>query len=131
VSEKSFPKPRGSGGYREPSTPSEPALRIAPAKRTVVTLADPPPDEDEEENPPPEKAKLSPDEVKALLAVNETTTSTRWGKASNRLAFAAFPALFVSIAADKLFGWWGIPITLACGVLWALLPMWKQDRQGW
>lgn len=130
MSEKVFPKPRSSGGYREPSTPSEPALQIASRKQTVVTLADPPPP-DEEEISSPEKPKLSPEEIRALLAVDKSMTLTRWGKATNRLAFAAFPTFFVSLLADKLFGWWGIPITLAGGVLWALWPMRKQDREGW
>jgi len=135
VSEKVFPKPRTSGGYREPSTPSEPALKIESPTHTIVTRADPPP-EAEEEFAAQEKPKLSHDEIKALLAVDKSATLTRWNessrrKATNRLAFAAFPTFFVSLVADKLFGWWGIPITLACGVLWALWPMRKQDREGW
>jgi hypothetical protein len=125
---KVFPKPRSSGNYREPSTPSDPAIRItAPKIPTVVTRAEPPPEE-EEENSSGEKPKLSPDEIKALLAVHTTNGRTQ---TRNRLIFAAFPALFVSVVADKLFGWWGIPVTLAFSVLWALWPMRKQDREGW
>lgn len=131
MSEKRFPKPRSSSGYREPSTPSDPAIQItAPRTQTVVTRAEPPPLDDEQMSLP-EKPKLSREEIKALLAVDKTTIMTRWGKATNRLAFAAFPTFFVSLLADKLFGWWGIPITLVCGVLWALWPMRKQDREGW
>jgi hypothetical protein len=131
--EKVFPKPRPSSGYREPSTPSDPAIRIAaPRKQTVVTLADPPHDENEhDENPAAQKPKLSPDEIKALLAVDKSANVERFSKTKNRLVFAAFPTFFVSIAADKLFGWWGIPVTLACSALWALWPMRKQDREGW
>jgi hypothetical protein len=127
VSEKVFPKPRSSGSYREPSTPSELAIKIsAPKIPTVVTRAEPP--ADDEENAATEKTKLSPEEIKALLAVHRSAGRTQ---TRNRLILAAFPTFFVSVAADKLFGWWGIPLTLACSVLWALWPMRKQDREGW
>jgi hypothetical protein len=130
VSDKAFPKPRDTGsGYRKISTPLPKVDPIAPAKHTVATLADPPIEETDIEKVA--QTQLSRDEIQAILAVNKSNTITRWGKTKSRFAIAAFPTFFVSILTDQLFGWWGIPVTIALGALWAVYPMWKQDREGW
>ena len=129
MSEKSFPKPRRPSGsaYRTASVPLVEPERVEPAKRTVVTLADPP----EEEDLLPPKANLSRDEINALLAVNETNTMTGWGRSIERFKVAAIPMGVISSLGHFVFGWTAIIATLAVGILWALKPMTEQDRAGW
>jgi len=130
---KAFPKPRriSSGGiYRERSTPIPGSDPIAPAKRTVVTRAEPP-EELDEKDPAATPTKLSKDEIKALLAVNETNTMTGWGKSVERFKVVVIPMGVGSSLAHLAFGWWGLGFVLAGGLLWTLVPMARQDREGW
>lgn len=133
MSEPFFPPPGArtsdAGGYREPA----PAPPLA-TKAAVVVRPDPPaPEEDVAARPAP--PKLSPDEIRALLATEGARRSTlaRCGKrtivvvpigllhALSSLAFASLPivATLVSVALG------------AAGLAYIAAPLWRQERDGW
>ncbi|MEO8874271.1 MAG: hypothetical protein ABI461_01685 [Polyangiaceae bacterium] len=129
---KAFPKPRRPSGslYRSASIPLAQREHVEPAKRVVVTRADPPEDVDETDLADPSK-KLSKDEIQAILAVNKINMKSGRTRTMERIAVATAPLGIGSVIAHAAFGAWGVAILIAGGLAWALVPMAKQDREGW
>lgn len=95
-------------------------------KPVVVTRPEPPSDDPLA----PERPKLTQDEMRALLAVSQTT-QTPLKRAARRGLLAFVPMTILSIVLDALIGWWSIPVLVVITVAWASRPLWRQSRDGW
>ena len=98
-------------------------------KRVVVTRPDPP--EDEPKPKPKSETKLSPEEVRALLAVTTAAQRTPLRRAARRGLLAFVPTTIVSVVLDSLIGWWSIPVLGLLTLAWVLWPLLRQSRDGW
>ncbi len=93
------------------------------AERRVVHRPEPPSDE---------RAKLSREEVRALLAVTATTSKNgAWSRVARRGGIALVPTAIVSTLLDAVIGWWSIPVVVVLAIVWAALPLVRQHRDGW
>lgn len=112
--EPSFPAPGAP-------SPERPVTETAP-KRVVVTRPEPP----SFAHP----AKLSNDEVRALLAVDRTNRPNSFGASWKRGRIVALPTTLISVAAHVLFGsaglWIGAAIILAA-LAWIARPLLRRD----
>ncbi len=96
----------------------------------MVQRPEPPSDEPPSDEP---KAKLSREEVHALLAVTQATSkkSGAWSRTARRGGIALLPTAIVSTLLDAILGWWSIPVVIALAIAWAALPLMRQRRDGW
>ncbi len=92
-------------------------------ERRVVHRPEPPSDE-----APP---KLSREEIQALLAVTQVTTSSKWARVARRGGIAFVPTAILSTLLDAFFGWWSIPIVALLALAWTVMPLMRQRRDGW
>jgi hypothetical protein len=135
--EPRFPPPEAksaaNSAYR---VAAEPPAAAAPAPR-VVTRPEPPPDV--ADAPPPAKkaaAKLTRDEVRALLAVTKTNAAP-WRSVAKRGGLVTIPTTLIGLALDAVLDHHALAVTAvlgAVGLAWALRPLWKRSRdddEGW
>lgn len=94
----------------------------------VVTRPEPPPDDDAPLAP--QRPKLTQDEMRALLAVTQTT-QTPLKRAARRGLLAFVPMTILSLVLDALIGWWSVPVLVVITAVWATRPLWRQSREGW
>src|SRR5687767_11059007 len=99
-------------------TPSEPRAAI------VVQRAEPLP-----ESKAPDKAKLTPDEVRALLAVNEVNRPKEAMKRRGKVI--AVPTIVLSIVSHLFLSYWYVAVALLVvgAIVWTIGP-WKK-REEW
>ena len=99
---------------------------------TIVTRPDPPPEEPE---PPAAKAKpaakMSKEEIAALLAVTETNQLTRWGRVGDRAKRAILPVAFLSTLFGLILGTWASLVPIAIGIAYSAWPLVTQKKSGW
>lgn len=117
--EPSFPSPDAAKRKNADVkvTPSEPRAAI------VVQRAEPLP-----ESRPPEKAKLTPDEVRALLAVNEVNRPKEAMKRRGRTVLV--PTIILSVVSHLFIAYWYVAVALlvVAAVVWTIAPWKKPDE---
>jgi len=94
-----------------------------------VTRPEPPSDEPANGSP----AKLSKDEVRALLAVTKVQASPM-KRAAKRGGILAIPTTILGVVLDLVLGNWGTVILLvviAGGIYWSIRPLFAKDRSDW
>lgn len=118
----SFPSPDAAKRKDVRITPSEPKRAI------VVQRAEPMPESKSAK--PGEKAKLSPDEVRALLAVSEANRpkSATW----RRGRVIAVPTIILSVVSHFATAYWPIVVALLVigALVWVFGP-WKPKQDEW
>ena len=100
---------------------------MTPERKPVVVHRPEPPPED---GPAHAQAKLSQDEMRALLAVAKTAHPP-WRRAARRGVVAALPSLVLSFVLDAWLGWWSIPVVVLLAIGWSAGPLLRQSRDGW
>ncbi len=129
------PKPAGDGaGYREPAkVAEEPSPNRAAA---VVTRPDPLVDEEPAPGGKKPMPKLSPEEVRALLAT-EGARSSALARCGKR-AVILVPVGLIRWGFAVVLGGYGevammiVTIALFAGAFaWMAAPLWKQSKDGW
>jgi hypothetical protein len=128
--EPRFPSP-DEAKKKPASTPS--SVPTQPARPVIVRRAEP---IVEEASDPQKKApvKLSPDEVRALLAVDGANRPSAAKKMWRRGRVAILPTALLQIAAYFFFGstvatWLGSILTIAA-LAWCAIPLFKKDEWG-
>jgi hypothetical protein len=97
--------------------------------RVVVTRPEPPP----EEPAPGARPKLTPDEVRALLAVTKVRASPL-KRAAKRGGILVVPTTIAGIVLDLAFGDWGtiaLLVVIGAGIFWSVRPLFAKDRADW
>jgi hypothetical protein len=119
--EPSFPSPDAAKRKNADArvTPSEPKAAI------VLTRAEPVPESDAK----PGKPKLSPEEVRALLAVSEVN---RPKERLRRGKVIALPTILLSVVAHFATAYWPIFVGLLVvgALVWVFGP-WKPKQDDW
>ena len=85
-----------------------------------------------DEEPAPARAKLSAEEIRALLAVEGANRPTKTRALLRRGRVVVVPTGIISIAAHLFFGSWAPLVTIAVillAVAWIARPLFKKD--GW
>lgn len=85
-----------------------------------------------DEEPASARAKLSPEEIRALLAVEGANRPTKTRALIRRGRVVVVPTGLISIAAHLFFGSWAPLVTIAAillAVAWIARPLFKKD--GW
>jgi len=99
------------------------AILTAMTRKVVVTRPEPPSDSDS-------PAKMSREEMRALLAVTETDHQSALGKVYRRGRVAVLPTGLVSLGVHLLLGsisqWLSLAVLLA-GILWTAWPLFRRD----
>ena len=100
---------------------------IAPAERKPIVVARAEPMAEEQA---PAKPKLSPDEVRALLAVHEASRPTRGAAAWKRGRAIVIPTGLIGLAAHLFFGSWAPVVSIAAtaaAIVWIARPLFRRD----
>ena len=74
---------------------------------------------------------MSPEEIKALLAVHTANTPTNWESAGTRIKVLFLPTGVVSILLSLVLGTWGFFVPIVLALVFALAPLLRQKREGW
>lgn len=77
------------------------------------------------------KPQLSKEEIRALLAVTESTARPTWSRVARRGGIAIIPTTLLSILLDSVLGWWSIPVIVILAIAWTARPLVRQRRDGW
>lgn len=103
---------------------------IVATERSPVVVARPAPIADET---PPAKPKLTPDEVRALLAVEGANRPTPAASAWRRGRVIAIPTGLISLAAHLLLGSWAPVVSIVAilaAIAWTARPLFRRDGFG-
>lgn len=117
--EPRFPAP-------EEAKPKERAPIVATEPRAVVVARAEPVTDD----PPGARPKLTPDEVRALLAVEGASRPTASGAAWRRGRIVVIPTGLIGLAAHLFFGSWAPFVSIAAvlgAIAWTARPLFRRD----
>lgn len=120
-----FPKPtkRERGAYRASAVPVEP-----PSPK-VVHRPEPPREGDL--GAPNAQAKLTSEEIGALLKVHAAKAPTKWQSVGGRVKVLVIPTNVVSILLSFVIGTWGYVIPFVLALVIACAPLLRSKREGW
>lgn len=81
------------------------------------------------ESAPP---RLSPEEVRALLAVSATNRpASPWPSVAKRATAGLSVVSLLWWTLQSMLGWWSLPLFAAPALYWTLRPFWRQRRDAW
>lgn len=118
-------EPRFPGPEEAKPKPSAP-IAIAEKQPRVVARAEPLAEDASAKAAP----KLSPDEVRALLAVHEANRPTRGAAAWKRGRVVVIPTGLIGLAAHLFLGSWAPLVSIAAtaaAIAWTARPLFRRD----
>lgn len=76
-------------------------------------------------------AKLSHEEIVALLAVHTANAPRKWESAGTRFKLLFLPTGVISLLLSLVLGTWGLFVPIVIAVVIAVAPLLRQKRDGW
>ncbi|MEO8800986.1 MAG: hypothetical protein ABI551_24045, partial [Polyangiaceae bacterium] len=108
------------------------AYRVPAAPMDPIVVSRPEPLHEEVDTPDGEaNAKLSHEEIVALLAVHTANAPRRWETAGTRFKLLFLPTGVISLLLSLVLGTWGLFVPIVIAVVIALAPLLRQKRDGW
>jgi hypothetical protein len=124
-----FPPPREAKATEAPEAQPEEAFAVEPR---AVSRVEAPPSDAAPQPEPAKKPKLSPDEIKALLAVDGVVRPSPFARAAKRGGIVVIPTGLISLLLQLVLGEhaiWVIPLVILGAIAWTARPLFRRD--GW